>query len=126
MSPNRRIFLNIVATYGRSLYALVCGLFISRWVLAALGKTDFGLYGVAGGMMAIALLAFTMRQVRISPEAVGRALAYTIMMLGSLGATSFNLTARRNSEFVMGAAPASASSAFWSSSGESARPVGKS
>ena len=27
---------------GRSLYALVCGLVISRWVLAALGKTDFG------------------------------------------------------------------------------------
>ncbi len=50
MSPNRRILLNIVATYGRSLYALVCGLFISRWVLAALGKTDFGLYGVVGGM----------------------------------------------------------------------------
>ena len=50
MSPNKRIFLNIVATYGRSLYALVCGLFISRWVLAALGKTDFGLYGVVGGM----------------------------------------------------------------------------
>ena len=24
MSPNRRIFLNIVATYGRSLYALGC------------------------------------------------------------------------------------------------------
>lgn len=38
--------LNIAAT----LYALVCGLFISRWVLAALGKTDFGLYGVVGGM----------------------------------------------------------------------------
>ena len=46
MSPKRRMFLNIVATYGRSLYALVWGLFISRWVLAALGKTDFGLYGV--------------------------------------------------------------------------------
>ena len=61
MSPNRRILLNIVATYGRSLYALVCGLFISRWVLAALGKTDFGLYGVAGGMMAIELLAGKMR-----------------------------------------------------------------
>ena len=42
MSPNRRIFLNIVATYGRSLYALVCGLVISRWVLAALGKGEFG------------------------------------------------------------------------------------
>ena len=53
MSPNRRIFLNIAATYGRSLYALVCGLFISRWVLAALGKTDFGLCGVVSGMMVI-------------------------------------------------------------------------
>lgn len=51
MSPNRRIFLNIAATYGRSLYALMCGLFISRWVLAVLGKTDFDLYGVVGGMM---------------------------------------------------------------------------
>ena len=50
MSPNRRIILNIVATYGRSLYALVCGLFTARWVLAALGKQDFGLYGVVGGM----------------------------------------------------------------------------
>ena len=50
MTSNRRIFLNIIATYGRSLYALVCGLFISRWVLAALGKTDFGLYGLVGGM----------------------------------------------------------------------------
>ena len=51
MTANRRIFLNIVATYGRSLFALVCGLFTSRWMLAALGKTDFDLYGVVGGMM---------------------------------------------------------------------------
>lgn len=35
MSPNKRIFLNIVATYGRSLFALVCGLFSARWVVAA-------------------------------------------------------------------------------------------
>ena len=56
MLPNRRIFLNIVATYGRRVVAVVCGLFISRWVLAALGKTDFGLSGVVGGMMVIALL----------------------------------------------------------------------
>ena len=65
MTQNRRIVLNIVATYGRSLFALVCGLFISRWVLAALGKTDFGLYGVAGGMMAIEVLAGTMRRGRV-------------------------------------------------------------
>ena len=36
MSPNRRIFLNIVATYGRSLYALVIGLFCGRWTLRTL------------------------------------------------------------------------------------------
>lgn len=52
MSPNRRIFLNIVATYGRSLFALVCGLFSARWVLEALGQEDFGLYGVVGGLVA--------------------------------------------------------------------------
>ena len=57
MSPNRQIFLNIVATYGRSLYALVCGVFIGRWVLAALGTSEFGLYGVVGGMAVVELLA---------------------------------------------------------------------
>ena len=51
MSPNKRIFLNIVATYGRSLFALVCGLVSARWVLAALGQEDFGLYGVVGGLV---------------------------------------------------------------------------
>lgn len=50
MTQNRRIALNIVATYGRSLVSLFCGLFISRWVLAALGDVDFGLYGVVGGL----------------------------------------------------------------------------
>ena len=52
MTENRRIFWNIVATYGRSLIALVCGLFASRWVLMALGQSDFGLYGVVGGLTA--------------------------------------------------------------------------
>lgn len=50
MSPNRRIFLNIVATYGRSLYALVIGLFCGRWALQALGEVDYGLYGLIGGL----------------------------------------------------------------------------
>ena len=64
--------LNIIATYGRSLYALVWGLLIGRWVLPALGETDFGLYGVVGGMTVMALLAFTMRQVRDRIAAVYR------------------------------------------------------
>lgn len=50
MSPNRRIVLNVIATYGRSLYALFVGLFVTRWVLQALGRTDYGLMGVVGGL----------------------------------------------------------------------------
>ncbi|MCQ2367473.1 MAG: hypothetical protein MJ109_00460 [Kiritimatiellae bacterium] len=56
MTQNKRIILNILATYGRSVYAMVCGIFTSRWVLMALGKVDYGLYGVVGGL--IAFIAF--------------------------------------------------------------------
>ena len=51
MTENRRIALNVVATYGRSLYALAVGLFTGRWILMSLGETDYGLYGVVGGLM---------------------------------------------------------------------------
>ena len=34
MTANKRIFLNVMATYGRSLLGLACGLFSARWVLA--------------------------------------------------------------------------------------------
>lgn len=50
MTQNRRIFLNVVASYGRSLFSIVCGLFSTRWVLMALGHTDMGLYSVIGGL----------------------------------------------------------------------------
>ena len=50
MTANKRIFLNVMATYGRSLFGLACGLFSARWVLEALGKEDFGLYGVVGAL----------------------------------------------------------------------------
>ena len=50
MTANKRIFLNVIATYGRSLFGLACGLFSARWVLEALGKEDFGLYGVVGAL----------------------------------------------------------------------------
>lgn len=52
MTENRRIALNIVATYGRSLFALACGLFSGRWALMALGEVDYGLMGVVGGLTA--------------------------------------------------------------------------
>ena len=50
MTENRRIYLNIAATYGRSLFGLACGVFSGRWVLLALGQGDYGLYGVVGGL----------------------------------------------------------------------------
>lgn len=48
----RRIAANAAVTYARSLVALVLGLFSARWVLAALGHVDFGLYAVVGSLMA--------------------------------------------------------------------------
>ena len=51
MTENRRIFWNVVATYGRSLFALFCGVFTARWVLNALGTVDYGLFGVVGGLV---------------------------------------------------------------------------
>ena len=50
MTQNRRIALNTIATYGRSVFGVLCGIFSTRWVLAALGQVDFGLYAVVGGM----------------------------------------------------------------------------
>lgn len=73
MTENRRIALNIVATYGRSLFALVCGLFTSRWVLMALGQSDYGLYGVVGGLTAF--IAFFNG---LMATAVGRFYAFSV------------------------------------------------
>lgn len=57
MTENRRIFLNILATYARSLFGLAAGFFTSRWIFQALGPVDFGLFGVLGGLMAFVGLA---------------------------------------------------------------------
>lgn len=51
LTAHNRIALNVVATYGRNLYALVIGLFCGRWTLMALGETDYGLVGVIGGLI---------------------------------------------------------------------------
>ncbi len=53
MSANKRITMNFIATYGRSLYSLLLGLFSARWVLLALGESDFGLWGVVGSIIIV-------------------------------------------------------------------------
>lgn len=51
MTPNKRIVLNILATYGRTVVGVLCGIFSTRWVLMALGKEDFGLFGLVGSLV---------------------------------------------------------------------------
>lgn len=81
MTQNRRIFLNVIATYGRSVVALVCGLFTSRWVLMSLGQLDYGLFGVVGvltsfigflnGILAVSVsrfYAFSVGRAKVSPD----------------------------------------------------------
>ena len=73
MTEKKRIFLNIVATYGRSLAATICGIFSSRWALMALGQEDYGHYAVIGGMT-----GFIMFFNHLFSMAVSRYFAYSI------------------------------------------------
>lgn len=49
LSPNKRIIINFLATYGRSVFGIVCGIISGRWALMALGEIDYGLLGLIGG-----------------------------------------------------------------------------
>ena len=51
LKGNNLIVVNILATYARILLVAGMGLFSTRWVLKALGKEDFGLYSVVGGLI---------------------------------------------------------------------------
>jgi O-antigen/teichoic acid export membrane protein len=51
MNPTQRIAFNTMATYTRSVLGIALALFSSRWVLDALGQTDFGLFSVVGSII---------------------------------------------------------------------------
>lgn len=53
MTAGKRIILNVLATYGRSLLSLAFGLFTGRWALMALGEVDYGLFGLVAGLTVI-------------------------------------------------------------------------
>lgn len=55
LKGNNLIIVNILATYGRILLSAIMMLFSTRWVLKALGKDDFGLYSVVGGLIVFIL-----------------------------------------------------------------------
>lgn len=51
MNRNHKMIFNAGFTYGRMLLTAGLGLMASRWILAALGDVDFGLFSVIGGVM---------------------------------------------------------------------------
>lgn len=73
MTKTRRIILNTFATYGRSVLAMVVGVFSSRWLLMGLGKVDLGLLNVVGGLIGAVVILETVMHV-----AVARFYAYAI------------------------------------------------
>lgn len=73
MTKSNRIILNTLASYGRSVYAMVLGLCSARWVLEALGASDFGLYGVVGSL--IVFIGFLNN---VSNASVARFYAYSV------------------------------------------------
>lgn len=66
MRQTKRIVLNTLATYGRSVFALALGLFSARWVLQALGKEDLGLFGVVGSILVCVTFVNAMMSAAVS------------------------------------------------------------
>lgn len=73
MSPSKRMAVNALATYGRSLLSMALALFSSRWVLQSLGVSDFGLYSVVGS-----LIIFVIFLNNVMASSVSRFFAYSI------------------------------------------------
>ena len=64
MTTSQRILFNALASYGRTMFAMLLGLFSSRWVLASLGSIDYGLMAVVGSLIVYA--KFLLEQERLS------------------------------------------------------------
>jgi len=73
INNNQRIAKNTVMLYGRMIVMLLVSLYTSRVVLQTLGVTDYGIYNVVGGV--VALLGFVSNSMSIS---VQRFLSYDI------------------------------------------------
>ena len=56
MDKNRRTFLNVLAQYVRTIINICLSLYSTRLALQALGKSDYGLFMLVGGV--VAMLAF--------------------------------------------------------------------
>lgn len=70
---SKKIILNTIITYSRTVLAAAIGLFTARWVLLALGEEDYGLFGVVGS-----LLVFITFTNNVLAGSVARYFAFTI------------------------------------------------
>lgn len=66
LTKSRRIILNTLATYGRSVFAMFVGVFSSRWLLQGLGAQDLGLMGVVGSLIGAIIIFETVMQVAVA------------------------------------------------------------
>lgn len=73
MTRSQRIILNTAATYARSVFGVGLALFSSRWVLNALGQTDFGIFSVVGSLIVFVTFLNT-----VMSGSVGRHYAFAI------------------------------------------------
>lgn len=73
MTGSQRILLNTAASYGRTLASVALGLLSGRWLLAALGGDDVGLFGAIG-----ASIFFLQFFNNVLAGAVARFYAYSI------------------------------------------------
>ena len=56
MTPSQRILINTVSQYIRTVINIVLSLYTVRLVLASLGQSDYGLYSLIAGV--VAMLSF--------------------------------------------------------------------
>ena len=91
MDPAKRIIVNTIVQYTRSLLNILLSLFSTRYVMEALGQSDYGLYVVVGGVVALlgfitnALVITTQRFIsfyigKSEPEQVRKYLANSILL----------------------------------------------
>lgn len=52
-NANKRIAKNTLALYARTLFTMLIGLYTSRVILSTLGETDYGIYSIVGGIVAL-------------------------------------------------------------------------
>lgn len=55
----KRVAINTLISYGRSLIAICLVLFSSRWALSSLGEVDYGLYTLVGSVLAVVVFINT-------------------------------------------------------------------